>query len=351
VSSKARPRRAEPIPAREQELQNALACADRSFGPGVVVHPATPAAAAIRVIPTGSLALDLALGVGGVPRGRLTEIYGPDGAGKTTLALSVLAQAQRFGGLAAVVDAEHALDLSWAQRVGVDLGRLVWCRPACGEQALEVADLLLRSGSLDALVVDSIPALVPSSELDGEMGDCHAGRQASLLSQAMRKLAGPIAHSGTAVVVTNQLREKVGTLFGIPEQTTGGRALRYFASIRLDLRRVETLKDDQRVVGARLRAKVVKNKVAAPYGQAEFDLLFDRGVCWEASLLDIGVEAGLISRSGAWFAFGEVRLGQGRQQACQALAERAELAGELEAKLCAHLGLALPVRLPAQASA
>jgi recombination protein RecA len=331
---------------RDQQLTDAMRQVDHHLGPGVVTHPDPSMIQA--AVPTGSLPVDLAIGVGGIPRGRITEIYGPEGAGKTTLALSVIAQAQRAGGTACFVDAEHALDLAWAATVGVDPDRLVICRPECGEQALQVADLLVGSGALDVLVVDSVAALVPRAELDGAIGDRHAGVQANLLSQALRRLCGQIARAGVAVLVTNQLRERAGTP-GAPTYTAGGRALGYYASVRLDLRLLETLRDGDRVLGSRVRVTVTKNKVAPAWQTADLDVLADRGISFEAGLLDLGVHAGLVSRSGGWYAYGEVRLGQGRAHASRSLAEQPEVAHELEARLRARLGPADPTAQAATA--
>jgi recombination protein RecA len=326
-------------PAPTHELRDALGEVDRRFGPGVAFHPdSQPSPSAIA---TGSLALDVALGVGGIPRGRISEVYGPESAGKTTIALSVIAQAQATGGTACFIDTEHAVDLAWAATVGVDTGQLVLCRPDCGEQALEVASLLIGSGGLEVLVVDSIAALVPRVELDGQMGEHFAGVQANLLSQALRKLAGPIARAGTAVLVTNQLRQRAGVP-GTPIYTTGGRALGDYASVRLDLRLAEALKDGGQVVGSRIRVQVTKNKLAPAWQTIELELLSDRGVFAEAGLLDPGVAVGLVTRSGGWYAYDGCQLGQGRVQAGRFLAAHPELAGELEGRLRVHLGLAVP---------
>jgi recombination protein RecA len=328
-----------PPPGAAHQLRDALGEVDRRFGPGVAITPDTQPPPA--VISTGSLALDLALGVGGIPTGRITEVYGPEGAGKTTLTLSVIARAQQAGGTACFVDTEHALNLAWAATVGLDLERLVLCRPDCGEQALEVASLLIGSGGLDVLVIDSIAALVPKAELDGEMGEQFPGVQANLLSQALRKLCGPIARAGTAVLVTNQLRQRAG-VSGTPVYTTGGRALGYYASIRLELRPMEHLRDDGRVSGSGIRVQVTKNKLAPAWQSAELELLSDRGVSAEAGLLEPGVAAGLVTRSGGWYAYDGCQLGQGRAQAGRYLAEHPELAGELEGRLRLHLGLVVP---------
>jgi recombination protein RecA len=322
----------------DRGLRAALAAVAEQFGPAVVASPNGQASTPPAVIPTGSLALDHALGVGGIPRGRVTELYGPEGVGKTTLALSVLAQAQRAGGTGVFIDAEHALDLAWAKRCGVDTDRLLLCRPDSGEQALQVASLLIASGSVDALVIDSIAALVPQAELDGRIGEHFAGVQANLLSQALRKLAGQIARANTAVMVTNQLRQRTGTP-GAPTYTAGGRALGYYASVRLHLHQPHTVTDRDRVIGARVRAQVAKNKLAPAWQACELELHADHGLSAEAALLDLGLDAGLLAQRGAWVSYGTVRLGQGRQAARRHLGERPELAARLDHELRTRLAI------------
>ncbi len=290
---------------------------------GVVAPP-------IEAIPSGSLALDLALGVGGIPRGRITEVFGPEASGKTTLAQHVIAEAQKQGGLAAYIDVEHALDPSYAARCGVNVDDLLISQPDTGEEALEITEALVRSRAVDVIVVDSVAALVPRAEIEGEMGDAHVGLQARLMSQALRKLASAIGKSGTAVLFINQLREKVGIVFGNPEVTPGGRALKFYSSIRIDLRRAETIKEGNEAVGSHIRAKVVKNKVAPPFRSADFDIMFARGISWEGNLIDLGVEMGLVKKSGAFFSYGDIRLGQGRENAKQYLSQNPELAQEIE---------------------
>jgi recombination protein RecA len=317
-------------------LAGALATVQQQYGPAVVGSPNGAAGSPPAVIPSGSLALDLALGVGGVPRGRITEVYGPEGVGKTTLALSVLAQAQRAGGTGLFVDAEHALDLGWAGTAGVDTDQLLLCRPESGEQALQVAGVLLGSGGVDVLVIDSIAALVPQAELDGAIGEQHAGVQANLLSQALRRLAGPIARAGVAVVVTNQLRQRGGGA-GAALYTSGGRALGYYASVRLHLHQPSSVTDQGRTIGCRVRAQVVKNKLAQPWQAAELELHGDHGLSAEAGLLDLGLETGVLSQRGAWIAYGTVRLGHGRQAARRHLQDHPDLAGQLDAELRARL--------------
>ncbi len=287
----------------------------------------------VGVIPTGALALDAALGIGGVPRGRIIEVYGPESSGKTTLALQILAEAQARGGIAAFIDAEHALDPIYAARLGVDVDELLISQPDTGEQALEICDMLVRSGAIDCIVVDSVAALVPKAEIEGEMGDTSVGLQARLMSQALRKLAGSLSKSNTTCIFINQLREKIGIMFGNPETTTGGRALKFFASVRLDIRRIDSIKQGSEVVGNRVRAKVVKNKVAPPFKQAEFDLMYGEGISKEGCIIDMGVECGLIKKSGAWYTYGEERLGQGREAAKLTLQKNPELRDELEAKV------------------
>lgn len=314
---------------------------ERKFGKGSLMRLGEHAATQqIESIPTGSLALDAALGIGGVPRGRIVEIYGPESSGKTTLALQIVAEAQRTGGVAAFVDAEHALDPSYAARLGVDIEDLLISQPDTGEQALEITDMLVRSGAIDVIVVDSVAALVPRAELEGEMGDVTVGLQARLMSQAMRKLAGSLSKSNTTCIFINQLREKVGVMFGSPETTSGGRALKFYASIRIDVRRIDSIKQGTDLVGNRVRAKVVKNKVAPPFRQAEFDIMYGQGISKEGSLLDLGVEEGIVQKSGAWYNYGEERLGQGREAAKDFLREHADLRDTIDAQIREKLGLA-----------
>ncbi len=293
----------------------------------------------IGVIPTGSLPLDAALGIGGVPRGRIVEIYGPESSGKTTLALHVLAESQALGGIAAFIDAEHALDPVYAARLGVDIDNLLISQPDTGEQALEICDMLVRSGAIDCIVIDSVAALVPKAEIEGEIGDASVGLQARLMSQALRKLAGSLSKSNTTCIFINQLREKIGVMFGNPETTTGGRALKFFSSVRIDIRRIDSIKQNGEIVGNRVRAKVVKNKVAPPFRQAEFDLMYGEGVSKEGCILDMGVDAGVVKKSGSWYTCGEERLGQGREAAKQKLRESPDLRDEIEVKVREHFGI------------
>ncbi len=297
----------------------------------------------ISAIPTGSLALDAALGIGGVPRGRIVEIYGPESSGKTTLALQIVAEAQRMGGIAAFIDAEHALDPAYAARLGVDIDDILISQPDTGEQALEIADMLVRSGAIDVIVIDSVAALVPRAELEGEMGDVQVGLQARLMSQALRKLAGSLNKSKTTCIFINQLREKVGVMFGSPETTSGGRALKFYASVRIDVRRIDSIKVGTDLVGNRVRAKVAKNKVAPPFQQAEFDIMYGFGISKEGSVLDLGVEEGIVAKSGAWYTYGEERLGQGREAAKDFLREHSALRDDIERKVREALGVPLPV--------
>ncbi|GAA0550937.1 recombinase RecA [Paractinoplanes ferrugineus] len=291
------------------------------------------------IIPTGSIALDVALGVGGLPRGRVIEIYGPESSGKTTVALHAVANAQRNGGIAAFIDAEHALDPEYAKALGVDTDALLVSQPDTGEQALEIADMLIRSGALDIIVIDSVAALVPRAEIEGEMGDSHVGLQARLMSQALRKITGILSNSGTTAIFINQLREKIGVMFGSPETTTGGRALKFYSSVRLDVRRIESLKDGTDVVGNRTRVKVVKNKVAAPFKQAEFDIMYGKGISREGSLIDVGVEQNIIRKSGAWYTYDGDQLGQGKEKAREFLKENPDVAAEIEKKILEKLGV------------
>ena len=298
----------------------------------------------VSVIPTGSVALDVALGVGGLPRGRIIEVYGPESSGKTTVALHAVASAQRAGGNAAFIDAEHALDPVYAKALGVDIDNLLVSQPDTGEQALEITDMLVRSGGLDIIVIDSVAALVPKAEIEGEMGDSHVGLQARLMSQALRKITGALSSTGTTAIFINQLREKIGVFFGNPETTTGGKALKFYASVRLDVRRIGGLKDGDQPVGNRTRVKVVKNKMAPPFKQAEFDILYGQGISREGSLLDLGVDNGVVRKSGAWFTYGEDQLGQGKENARNFLKDNPQLAAEIEEKILAALGIGEPGR-------
>ncbi|WP_159625835.1 recombinase RecA [Actinomyces sp. zg296] len=324
---------------RSKALATALAQIDKSFGKGSVMRLGDDSRPPVAVIPTGSTALDVALGIGGLPRGRIIEIYGPESSGKTTVALHAVASAQRAGGNAAFIDAEHALDPVYAKALGVDTDNLLVSQPDTGEQALEIADMLIRSGGLDIIVIDSVAALVPKAEIEGEMGDSHVGLQARLMSQALRKITGALSATGTTAIFINQLREKIGVFFGSPETTTGGKALKFYASVRIDVRRIQTLKDGDQPVGNRTRAKVVKNKMAPPFKQAEFDILYGRGISREGGLLDLGVENGIVRKSGAWFTYGTDQLGQGKENARAFLADNPALADEIEQKILAALGI------------
>jgi recombination protein RecA len=323
-------------------VDNALTQIERQFGKGSIMRLGQRDAVAVPAIPTGSLAVDAAIGVGGFPRGRVVEVYGPESSGKTTLALSVVAQAQKRGGVAAFIDAEHALDAEYAGKLGVDIDELLVSQPDSGEQALEIAEMLVRSNSIDVVVVDSVAALVPRAELEGEMGDSHVGLQARLMSQALRKLTAIVAKSRTCLVFINQIREKIGVMFGSPETTTGGRALKFYSSVRIDIRRIAALKDGDTVVGSRAKVKVVKNKVAAPFRQAEFDIDYGEGISRPGELIDLGVEHKVVTKSGAWFSCGDVRIGQGRENSKQFLRDNPDLADEIETKLRAALGLTAP---------
>jgi recombination protein RecA len=315
---------------RGRAVEAAILQIEKQFGRGAIMRLGDRGAIAVDVIPTGSVALDLALGVGGVPRGRITEIYGPESSGKTTLCYHIIGNAQRNGGVAAFIDAEHALDPGYAKNVGVDVDELLVSQPDTGEQALEIAETLIRSNGVDVVVVDSVAALVPRAEIEGEMGDSFMGLQARLMSQALRKLTGAINRSNTALVFTNQLREKIGVMFGNPETTPGGRALKFYASVRMDIRRIETLKTGTDAVGSRTRVKVVKNKVASPFRMAEFDIMYNEGISREGGLLDVGIAAGILSKTGAWFNYGETRLGQGRENARDFLKTNTEIASKIE---------------------
>ena len=324
---------------RDKALDVALAQIDKQFGKGSVMRLGEHAAVPIEVIPTGSIALDLALGIGGLPRGRVVEIYGPESSGKTTVALHAVASAQAAGGVAAFIDAEHALDPEYARALGVDTDALLVSQPDTGEQALEIADMLIRSGALSIIVIDSVAALVPRAEIEGEMGDSHVGLQARLMSQALRKITGALSNSGTTAIFINQLREKIGVMFGSPETTTGGKALKFYASIRLDVRRIETLKDGVEAVGNRTRVKVVKNKVAPPFKQAEFDIVYGQGISREGSLIDVGVDQGLIKKSGAWYTYDGDQLGQGKENVRSFLRDNPDMADEIEKKIKEKLGI------------
>ncbi|MEH1101680.1 recombinase RecA [Micromonospora sp. CPCC 205561] len=326
-------------PDREKALDLALAQIDKQFGKGSVMRLGERPVIQTSVITTGSIALDVALGVGGLPRGRVVEIYGPESSGKTTVALHAVANAQRAGGIAAFVDAEHALDPEYAKALGVDTDALLVSQPDTGEQALEIVDMLVRSGALDIIVIDSVAALVPRAEIEGEMGDSHVGLQARLMSQALRKITGVLNNTGTTAIFINQLREKIGVMFGSPETTTGGRALKFYASVRLDVRRIESLKDGTDVVGNRTRVKVVKNKVAAPFKQAEFDIMYGKGISREGSLIDVGVEQAIIRKSGAWYTYDGDQLGQGKEKAREFLRENPDVAAEIEKKILEKLGV------------
>ncbi|MCK9920483.1 recombinase RecA [Frankia sp. AgPm24] len=336
---------------REKALENALAQIDKAFGKGSVMRLGDETRLPIQVIPTGSIALDVALGIGGLPRGRIIEVYGPESSGKTTVALHAVANAQAMGGIAAFIDAEHALDPEYAGKLGVDTEALLVSQPDTGEQALEIADMLVRSGALDIIVIDSVAALVPRAEIEGEMGDSHVGLQARLMSQALRKMTGALANSGTTAIFINQLREKIGVMFGSPETTTGGKALKFYASVRLDVRRIETLKDGAEAVGNRTRVKVVKNKVAPPFRTAEFDIVYGGGISREGSLIDMGVEHGIIRKSGAWYTYDGDQLGQGKENARSFMRDNPDLANEVEKKIKEKLGIIPTLEAEAEAEA
>ncbi len=323
---------------RGRALDNALAQIDKQFGKGSIMRMGEAAAAMnIEAIPTGAISLDIALGIGGVPRGRVIEIYGPESSGKTTLAQHIIAEAQRMGGTAAYVDAEHAMDPVYAARCGVDTEKLLISQPDTGEQALEIVDVLVRSGAIDVVVVDSVAALVPRAEIEGDMGDSHVGLQARLMSQALRKLTAGISRSNTVVIFINQLREKIGVMFGNPETTTGGRALKFYASVRLDIRRIDQIKQGADTVGSRVKVKVVKNKVAPPFRVAEFDIMYSEGISKEGGLIDEGINMGLVKKSGAFFSYGDLRLGQGRENAKEFLRQNVEVRNEIEGQIRASV--------------
>ncbi len=334
---------------RDKALEMALGQIEKQFGKGSIMRLGDSQHMNVGAIPTGSLAIDVALGIGGIPRGRVIEIFGAESSGKTTLSLHVIAEAQRQGGIAAFIDAEHALDPTYANALGVNLDELLISQPDTGEQALEIADTLVRSGAIDVIVIDSVAALVPRAEIEGEMGDTHVGLQARLMSQALRKLSGNLSRSDTAMVFINQLREKIGVMFGSPETTPGGRALKFYSSVRLDVRRIENLKDGAEVVGSRVRVKVVKNKVAPPFRQAEIDILYGKGISREGSLLDVGVEQGLVKKSGAWFTYEGTQIGQGRENARQFLIENPDIALDIEKRVRDVLGLVPQEAGPADA--
>nr|WP_300149099.1 recombinase RecA [Propionicimonas sp.] len=331
---------------REKALAAALAQIEKQHGKGSVMRLGEETRQPIEVIPTGSIALDVALGIGGLPRGRVIEIYGPESSGKTTVALHVIANAQAAGGICAFIDAEHALDPDYAAKLGVDTDALLVSQPDNGEQALEIADTLVRSGALALVVIDSVAALTPRAEIEGEMGDSHVGLQARLMSQALRKMTGALSGAGTTAIFINQLREKIGVMFGSPETTTGGRALKFYSSVRLDVRRIETLKDGQEMVGNRTRVKVVKNKVAPPFKQAEFDILYGQGISREGSLIDLGVDCGIIRKAGAWFTYEADQLGQGKENARNFLKSNPEVAAEIEQRILAQLGIGASNEVP-----
>ncbi len=327
---------------REKALDTALAQIDRQFGKGSIMRLGSDERAPVEVISTGSIALDVALGIGGLPKGRIVEIYGPESSGKTTVALHAIANAQKNGGTAAFIDAEHALDPVYAQALGVNIDDLLVSQPDTGEQALEIADMLIRSGSIDVIVIDSVAALVPRAEIGGEMGDAHVGLQARLMSQALRKLTGALSTTGTTMIFINQLREKIGVFFGSPETTAGGKALKFYASVRLDIRRIETLKDGTEAVGNRTRVKVVKNKMASPFKQAEFDIIYGVGISREGSLLDFGVDQDIVKKSGAWYTYEGEQLGQGKENSRNYLLTNPDVANEIEKKIKQKLGIGVP---------
>ncbi len=336
---------------RDKALETALIQIERQFGKGSVMRLGEETRVPVEVIPTGSIALDVALGLGGLPRGRIVEIYGPESSGKTTVALHALANAQKLGGIAAFIDAEHALDPDYAKKLGVDTDALLVSQPDTGEQALEIADMLIRSGALDVIVIDSVAALVPKAEIEGEMGDSHVGLQARLMSQALRKITGALNNAKTTAIFINQLREKVGVMFGSPETTSGGKALKFYASVRLDIRRIETLKDGTDAVGNRTRVKVVKNKMSPPFKVAEFDILYGIGISREGSLIDLGVEQGIVRKSGAWYTYEGDQLGQGKENARNFLRDNPDVANEIEKRIKEKLGVGARLDADTQAEA
>ena len=332
---------------RDKALDSALLHLEKQFGKGAVMRLGDQPAVPMDVIPTGSIALDVALGIGGLPRGRVVEIYGPEASGKTTVALHAVASAQRAGGIAAFIDAEHALDPIYAERLGVNIDDLYVSQPHTGEQALEIADTLVRSGAIDLIVIDSVAALTPKAEIEGEMGDSHVGLQARLMSQALRKMTGALSNTNTTAIFINQLREKIGVMFGSPETTTGGKALKFYSSVRLDVRRIETLKDGTEPVGNRTRVKVVKNKVAPPFKQAEFDILYGLGISREGGLIDMGVDQGFVRKAGAWYTYDGDQLGQGKENARAFLRDNPDLSDEIEKRIKEKLGIGPQVDAPA----
>lgn len=335
---------------KKKALDAAIAKLEKDYGKGTVMKLGDPAAqVAVETVPTGSLSLDIALGMGGVPKGRIVEIYGPESSGKTTVALHMISEVQKRGGIAGFIDAEHALDPVYAKNIGVDIDELYISQPDSGDQALEIAETMVRSGAMDIIVIDSVAALVPRQEIEGDMGDSHVGLQARLMSQALRKLTPVISKSNCVVIFINQLREKVGVMFGNPETTTGGRALKFYASIRMDVRRIETLKQSGEMIGNRTRVKIVKNKIAPPFKEAEFDIMFGKGISKESDILDLAVNLGIIQKSGAWFAYNETKIGQGRENAKVFLKENPQAAAEIEQKIRAHYGLAEDTVLTEQA--
>ena len=338
MKSKIRPRRTSSV-EREKALDMALSQIERQFGEGAVMKMGERGQMKVEAVSTGSLAIDMALGIGGLPRGRVVEIYGPEASGKSTLAMHVVAEAQRTGGICAYVDAEHAMDPDYAQNIGVDVDELLISQPDTGEQALEITDMLIRSGAVDVVVIDSVAALTPRAEIEGEMGDTHVGLQARLMSQALRKLTANLNKTKTIVIFINQLREKIGVMFGSPETTPGGRALKFYSSVRLDIRRIEAIKSDGEITGGRTRVKVVKNKVAPPFRQAEFDIMYGKGISREGSLVDVGVEQGIVKKSGAWYTYEGEQLGQGRENAKQFLTDHPEVMVEIDGRIRSQLGI------------
>ena len=330
----------EPIDQKkEKALTTAITQIERSYGKGSIMRMGSNVVQRIESIPTGAVNLDAAIGIGGVPRGRICEIYGPESSGKTTLCLHVIANAQRSGGIAAFVDAEHALDVAYARKLGVDVDNLLVSQPDTGEQALDIAEVLIRSNAVDVVVIDSVAALVPRAEIEGEMGDSHVGLQARLMSQALRKITGAVNRSHTSVIFTNQIREKIGVMFGSPETTSGGRALKFYASVRMDIRRIGAIKDGQELIGNRTRVKVVKNKCAPPFRQAEFDILYNEGISHLGLLIDLGTETNIVDKSGSWYSYGDMRMGQGKENAKQFLKDNPDIAEEVDTRLRAELGL------------